>query len=88
MERMTKVDRARWMNGTEADHREVSETVRRGDHQCDDCDAVALTIGHSGVGTSVRVHCRTHFLAHLDAERATRPSRSELIARVNAAVAG
>lgn len=56
---------------------------RRGECACDDCGAPSIAIGHSGDGTPTTVQCTDCFLAAHRAERATRPSRAEMIRRVD-----
>lgn len=52
--------------------------------ECDDCGrfAVAGTANNEGA----HFHCRDHYLAFLDRQRATRPSREELTRRVGAVI--
>jgi hypothetical protein len=74
MTRMDATTRTRWMAG--------KVNVEASEHQCDRCDAPAVMIGHRGAGTTPHLFCADHFRADLAAERATRPSREELFARV------
>jgi hypothetical protein len=84
MNRMSATDRAAWMNGRT--HAAISNEVVTGVYTCDTCEDSARAISHSGNGTPVVVECPKCFLARTERERACRPSRAELIARVNAAV--
>lgn len=86
MTRVSQEDRKAWMYGTSRDHQRVSHAVNGGEHQCDTCDETAVAIGHKGEGTPVVVSCRSCFLASIARDRATRPTREELMARVEAAI--
>lgn len=86
MTRVSQADRKAWMYGSTKDHQRVSRAVSGGEHQCDTCDETAVAIGHKGDGTPVVVSCRVCFLASIERDRATRPSRAELMASVEAAI--
>lgn len=68
--RMEQDERTRWHHGTSREHVAISRRVSDGEYQCDDCDEVALTIGHDG--RTVDLRCATCFLASLDRDRAAR----------------
>lgn len=86
MDRLSDAQRHEWMNGTRKQAAAVQALVTAGQVQCDTCEAPAVAIGHQGEGTPVRVECGACFLARLNADRATRPTRDQLVARANAAV--
>ena len=82
--RMMDIERDQWFRGKR--HREISTAVVRGAYGCDTCGEPSAAISHSGEGSRVVVACPKCYRAALDAERANRPSRAALIARVNAAI--
>lgn len=84
MARMDAAERAQWFRGVKA--QQTIDRIHNGAFHCDDCESRAVAISHQGTGSAVRVECSVHFLARLAADRAVRPSRAELVARVNASV--
>jgi len=86
MDRMTETERRDWMTKTGKRHQEISHKATHGAYECDTCGSPSASVGHAGEGTPVVVACGGCYLAALNAERATRPSRAELVARVNAAI--
>ena len=86
MTTMTDDVRNDWMNGTAKQAEQISRAVMNGEYVCDECDAPATAIGHGGNGTPVNVRCAGCFLKAMEDMRRNRPSREELMARVNAAV--
>lgn len=82
MVRMSAAQRDEWMHGTKRQSTAIQVRVRQGDFQCDGCEDAAIAISHTGVGSPVRAECQAHFLASLNAERASRPSLETLLANV------
>lgn len=80
MPKATQEQRERCMK----DFRLVRVVVASG-VECDDCDRPAVC-GTANDQTAA-FHCAEHFHAFMARERAKRPPREELIARINAAIA-
>jgi hypothetical protein len=87
MERMSGSDRLAWAEGSRKDHERLSKAAVGGQFRCDNCNDAAITIGHAGQGTPIVLRCRSCYLRTLEEMRRNRPTRDELIARVNAAIA-
>jgi len=85
---MTRDERHAWLDGSRRDNQRISEAVSRGAYGCDSCGAPSIAIGHKGTGTPVVVACHPCFTAALASDRAARPSRDEMVRRVNAALNG
>lgn len=75
--KMDAATRTAWYNGKD---------VRAADFTCDTCDSPAVALSHSGRGSDVMVECGACYMARTEAERKNRPTRSELISRVNEAI--
>lgn len=82
--KMDAATRAAWLD--RRSHQRVTREVQSGLYECDTCVRPAAAISHSGDGSPVIVECPKCFLLRIEKERAVRPSRAELVARVNAAV--
>lgn len=85
MIRMTKANRLAWRDDTKRQHAAITRQVAAGHFHCDNCPDAAVAIS-AAADTPVRVECARHFKARLERERAERPSREELAARVSAAI--
>lgn len=86
MERMTESQRKQWMHGTKRQSAAILALVTARQIGCDSCAEPAISMTHNGEGSAVRCECGPCFLASLKAARAVRPSREQLVARVNAAI--
>jgi hypothetical protein len=84
MTRMNEQDRQDWMNGKRNAYDIASDVTGGEAYQCDECDSPARAITHKGSGSRPVVQCAEHFKAMLARDRADRPSRAELVARVSA----
>ena len=83
MAKMTYRERHDWMHRSGRVHMVLSTRATSGGFDCDACGAPSASIGHTGDGTPVVVRCADCFRASIATMRATRPSLSEMIARVD-----
>lgn len=84
--KMKSKERRDWFTKGGKRHQKVSQKATHGGYDCDTCGAPSAAISHSGEGSPIVVACPKCYLAALNAARATRPSRDELAARVNASI--